>query len=580
MAMGKYRVSQQRLDRAHGQQWRHRPGDHQRRRAGGSAQGHGRQEGRPGGALHDSLTQLVMDYVAAEGFGIVDWRALEIPDNLDVGRHDPAKLPGIVAGMNYADADVIVLSACLNALAAGRGPGRGPDRQARADRLHRHHLCHPQGTGAGPRGAGRGRAAVGRLSYDTGTSAAKALRNTRMTSSPNSPTPSTFRYGGNVRQRDPPALPALRRRRGDRARATRHPDPRHHQPGRDLGLRGRAPGPPVRPYVLDVRGRACRPPTRAWTTASMPRPPTGRLPGPGPAGLGAGRPLHGPGRIAVRAARSQPGGLTRLVIVDPPVSGPAAAPTRPPCPARDPADRHQDPAGRGAARGAVPPGAPEGDRARVRGRIQADRGGRADAHHLGRRRPALPPGQFPRPSAAGFVDQPGRWDHWPNGFVLTWPDEGESNGRVVLDRGDILLPMKDYVTEPIDSSSKRATSAHQRRPAGRHPQGVHGLLRGPRGLRRLPHRLGAAAALHWSCWPTTTRKPTSAWTPAPSRQTSCGPWAPTTRPGAAASRPAHRHPHAPLLGGAGPKPRSSTAWCRTRKDWRAPPRSKQGKDIA
>ncbi len=39
------------------------------------------------------LTQLVMDYIAAEGFEIVDWRALEIPDNLEVGRHDPAKLP-------------------------------------------------------------------------------------------------------------------------------------------------------------------------------------------------------------------------------------------------------------------------------------------------------------------------------------------------------------------------------------------------------------------------------------------------------------------------------------------------------
>lgn len=59
------------------------------------------------------LTQLVMDYIAAEGFEIVDWRALEIPDNLEVGRHDPARLPGIVAGMNYKDADVIVLSACV-----------------------------------------------------------------------------------------------------------------------------------------------------------------------------------------------------------------------------------------------------------------------------------------------------------------------------------------------------------------------------------------------------------------------------------------------------------------------------------
>ena len=59
------------------------------------------------------LTKLVMDYIANEGFEIVDWRALEIPDNLDVGRHDPARLPGIVAGMNVADADVIVLSACV-----------------------------------------------------------------------------------------------------------------------------------------------------------------------------------------------------------------------------------------------------------------------------------------------------------------------------------------------------------------------------------------------------------------------------------------------------------------------------------
>jgi len=59
------------------------------------------------------LTKLVMNYIAEEGFEIVDWRALEIPDNLEVGRHDPAKLPAIVAGMNYAQADVIVLSACV-----------------------------------------------------------------------------------------------------------------------------------------------------------------------------------------------------------------------------------------------------------------------------------------------------------------------------------------------------------------------------------------------------------------------------------------------------------------------------------
>ena len=59
------------------------------------------------------LTELVVDYIRNEGFDVVDWRALEIPDNLEVGRHDPARLPAIVAGMNTRDVDAIVLSACV-----------------------------------------------------------------------------------------------------------------------------------------------------------------------------------------------------------------------------------------------------------------------------------------------------------------------------------------------------------------------------------------------------------------------------------------------------------------------------------
>ncbi|WP_310699089.1 Asp/Glu racemase [Paraburkholderia sp. USG1] len=59
------------------------------------------------------LTELVVDYIRNEGYDVVDYRALEIPDNLDVGRHDPARLPQIVSEMDTRDVDAIVLSACV-----------------------------------------------------------------------------------------------------------------------------------------------------------------------------------------------------------------------------------------------------------------------------------------------------------------------------------------------------------------------------------------------------------------------------------------------------------------------------------
>lgn len=59
------------------------------------------------------LTEMVVDYIRNEGFEVVDWCALEIQDNLAVAAHDPMNLPAIVAGMNTAEADAIVLSACV-----------------------------------------------------------------------------------------------------------------------------------------------------------------------------------------------------------------------------------------------------------------------------------------------------------------------------------------------------------------------------------------------------------------------------------------------------------------------------------
>lgn len=58
-------------------------------------------------------------------------------------------------------------------------------------------------------------------------------------------------------------------------------------------------------------------------------------------------------------------------------------------------------------------------------------------------------GQYPTVTEYGFADEPGRWDHWPSGFLFSWPDEGSAEGTLVLDVGDILLPFKTYVRETI-----------------------------------------------------------------------------------------------------------------------------------
>ncbi len=58
-------------------------------------------------------------------------------------------------------------------------------------------------------------------------------------------------------------------------------------------------------------------------------------------------------------------------------------------------------------------------------------------------------GDFPTICEYGFVDEPGRWDHWPSGFLFTFANEGGSHGTIVVDTGDILLPQKLYATAPV-----------------------------------------------------------------------------------------------------------------------------------
>ncbi len=58
---------------------------------------------------------------------------------------------------------------------------------------------------------------------------------------------------------------------------------------------------------------------------------------------------------------------------------------------------------------------------------------------------------YPVKAQYGYVDRPGQWDHWPSGgMVLTCGADDGIDGLVVVDRGDILLPFKQYVVEPIE----------------------------------------------------------------------------------------------------------------------------------
>jgi maleate isomerase len=59
------------------------------------------------------LTDLVVNYIRAEGIEVIDSLSFGIPDNLEVGRRDPALLLEDVRRLDTMGADVVVASACV-----------------------------------------------------------------------------------------------------------------------------------------------------------------------------------------------------------------------------------------------------------------------------------------------------------------------------------------------------------------------------------------------------------------------------------------------------------------------------------
>jgi maleate isomerase len=59
------------------------------------------------------LCDMVADYIEHEGFEVVDRVALEIPDNLEVGRRDPMALVDIYKELKLDGVDALVLSSCV-----------------------------------------------------------------------------------------------------------------------------------------------------------------------------------------------------------------------------------------------------------------------------------------------------------------------------------------------------------------------------------------------------------------------------------------------------------------------------------
>ena len=55
----------------------------------------------------------------------------------------------------------------------------------------------------------------------------------------------------------------------------------------------------------------------------------------------------------------------------------------------------------------------------------------------------------------GYTDTPGRWDHWPSGFLASTGTATGVDGTVVMTAGDIVLPWKEFIKTPVEFKISR-----------------------------------------------------------------------------------------------------------------------------
>jgi len=59
-------------------------------------------------------------------------------------------------------------------------------------------------------------------------------------------------------------------------------------------------------------------------------------------------------------------------------------------------------------------------------------------------------GKYPTITEYGYTDEPGRWDHWPSGFLFTGAYDDGVDGTLILAPGTIIYPFKSHTRTPIN----------------------------------------------------------------------------------------------------------------------------------